>query len=149
MIGNKLKLIITLTIYYLLFPVFVGFQLYFNLLAGRYSPESDSIIIPFSVALLIWIIGFIPFGLILWAVCKTDLKDLSLFGFNRKRFAWSNLISIVAVFFSFLGFSVAYNAIFFSEPFTFIYILVGIYFILCLRVVFMFIGRKLRDEAKR
>lgn len=141
MINNKLYLKVILIIYYLAFPIFVGLQLYLNLSAGKYPSDADSIIIPFAAAIIVWILGFVPFGFVLWAVSKTDLQDLSFFEFNKQRFALSTLISIIAVLFVFFGLGIVYNGIYYAEPLTVIYLLAGIYIVLCLRVVFMYVGR--------
>ena len=148
MINNKSHLRAFLIGFYLLFPVIVSLQFYLNLSAGRYPVDADSIALPIAGAVFVWLLGFIPFGFVVWAVSKTDLQELTLFDFNRQRFVLSVLISILTIGGVFLGVVNIYNSFYDAEPLIAIYLLVGIYLLLCLRVVFVFVGRKYEARLK-
>ena len=142
MINDKLKLKTVLIIYYILFPVFWSIQLTTDLNAGRFPVNGDSIILPVAFGVFVWLVGFVPFAFILWIVKKANVGKLSLFGINKERFAASILISVFSVFLIFIGLIYISDRVANLDFVTSVYAVVGIYLILCLRVVFMFVGEK-------
>lgn len=148
MINNKLVLSILLITYYVSNPILEWRNYQKNLLNGKYPVTEDSIGLPMGLYLITWSVGFLLVALFLLAIYKTSLEKLSLFSLNYSRPLLSILISVVVIFF------IAWDSFFILEQFfetdliNLLHSILEIYLLMCLRVVFIFYGRKLSNALE-
>lgn len=141
MINNKLVLSILIVAYYFSNPIIEWRNYNKSLLEGDYSVNTDSIGLPFGLYLMVWGGGLLIIALLLWAIQKSHTKDLSLFTYNKKRPVISVIVSLFTVFLISWNIFYIFEQISEFDSINFLYAIVEIYLLMCLRIILIFYGR--------
>ena len=130
---TRTNLIILAIVLYLTAP-FVEWYFYANeLVRDSFPSNADSIAIPLFQFAIGWVLGAPIAALLIWLALRGYPGSVSLFSFNRVRFVWSAIWTLLFGYLIVEELAFAIVSIQKSQPFDVIQALLLAYLMLCLR----------------